>query len=594
LQETTWRAADAARSARGALLIGGTRDLLADFVRVSGKKGTVALGYILGAALLEIFSFSLLLPLLGLVFGGGAQSGHMGKAAAALFALSAGQAPFKRLVLLLAVFALLTSLRAVLAGIRDLSVVALQVQFTGVLRLRLAQKLATARWDRIASLRHARITQMMGADIQRLAIGIEFLLRCSAAACVLLAQCLLALVLVPKLAVAMLLLLGLALIALGSAMTRTRQLGGFALETNLALLNNTSQFLGGLKLAASQDLEDGFVRETGETLRQLGERQNRFMCRQARARIVLTVLAVMLGSALLLVGHGWLHTPPAILLTLALLGTRMVGPMGQIQQGALQFATVLPVYESLRGLETELANAAVVRLAPAPGYPEGPIVLESVSYRHSGAEDDAKGLSDFSLTLMPGEILGVNGASGAGKTTFADLLAGLYPPQAGEILAGGQRLEGPVLGSWRRHLSYISQDAFLFHDTIRRNLSWANKLADEDAMWRALAVAGADHFVRGLAQGLDTPVGERGTLVSGGERQRIALARALLRSPRLLIMDEATNAMDGASERAVLLRLAALKPRPTIVAITHRQENLDLCGRTVLIGSKAGESHGVA
>jgi ATP-binding cassette subfamily C protein len=155
-------------------------------------------------------------------------------------------------------------------------------------------------------------------------------------------------------------------------------------------------------------------------------------------------------------------------------------------------------------------------------------------------------------------------------------------------------LEGAVLASWRRYLSYISQDAFLFHDTIRRNLSWANNLADEDAMWRALTVAGADEFVRGLPEGLDTLVGERGTLVSGGERQRIALARALLRNPRLLVMDEATNAMDSAGERAVLLRLAALEPRPTIVVITHRQENLDLCGRTVLIGSKPGACHGVA
>jgi ABC-type multidrug transport system fused ATPase/permease subunit len=151
-----------------------------------------------------------------------------------------------------------------------------------------------------------------------------------------------------------------------------------------------------------------------------------------------------------------------------------------------------------------------------------------------------------------------------------------------------------VLASWRQHLSYISQDAFLFHDTIRRNLSWANSLADEDAMWRALAVAGADEFVRGLPEGLDTLVGERGTLVSGGERQRIALARALLRTPRLLVMDEATNAMDSAGERAVLLRLAALEPRPTIVVITHRQENLDLCGRTVLIGGNPGAYHGAA
>lgn len=594
LQGRTRLAANVASPPRRASLVGGARDLLADFSHVSGEKGVIALGYVLGTALLEAFSFSLLLPLLGLVFGDGRQSEHLGRVATALFALMAGVTPFKRLVFLLLIFTLLISLRAVLAGVRDLSVVALQVRFTDALRLRLAQKLAAARWDHIARLRHARITQLMGADIQRLAIGIELLLRSAAALFVLAAQCILALVFAPVLATAMLLLLALALLLLGGAMTRTRQLGGFALETNLLLLDNTSQFLGGLKLAVSQNLEDSFVRETRETLRQLGEHQNRFMRQQARARMALSVLAAILGSVLLVAGYGWLHTPPAILLTLALLGTRMVGPLSQIQQGAQQFATVLPVYESLHGLEAELADAAAAQCVPASDYPEGQVAFRHVSYHHPGAKGGTKGLHDFSLTLMPGEFLGISGTSGAGKTTFADLLAGLYSPQAGEILAGGKRLEGSVLASWRQHLSYISQDAFLFHDTIRRNLSWANPRADEHAMWRALAVAGADVSVHALAQGLDTVVGERGTLVSGGERQRIALARALLRNPRLLILDEATSALDCPGERAILLRLAGLEPRPTTVVITHHRENLDLCTRTVLIGSEGGGWHGVA
>ena len=192
-----------------------------------------------------------------------------------------------------------------------------------------------------------------------------------------------------------------------------------------------------------------------------------------------------------------------------------------------------------------------------------------------------RGVEAVSLSISPGEFLGVAGPSGAGKTTLADLLVGLYPPQQGRVTVAGKSLAGAVLAAWQHGVSYVSQDPFLFHDTLRRNLAWAAPEATEAEMWEALAIAGADQLVRRMQAGLDTVAGERGTLLSGGERQRIALARALLRRPRLLVLDEATSAIDVEGEHAILERLCRLQPRPTIVMIAHRSQSLAFCDRVL-------------
>jgi ATP-binding cassette subfamily C protein len=194
-------------------------------------------------------------------------------------------------------------------------------------------------------------------------------------------------------------------------------------------------------------------------------------------------------------------------------------------------------------------------------------------------ERDAYLLTNVDITIEQGAFVGITGASGSGKTTLADLMTGLLMPTRGSVTIGGSLLRETTLNAWRSQVSYISQDPFLFHDSIRRNLSSHNPDATDEELWTALRLASAETLVRNLDLGLETIVGERGVLISGGERQRIAVARAVLRKPRVIILDEATNAIDVAQENAIIRALLNLKPRPTIILIAHRTEGLSLCDR---------------
>ena len=554
------------------------RALVRDFAAMAGRAGCVAAVYVVAGALLESIGISLLVPLLGLIFNTSIMPGRLARAASSVFSAFGTGTTLERLVVLLAVFGVLMALRALIIAARDGAIVTLQVNFVEVQRLRIARSLAAGRWEHIARLRHARIAHLMSGDIQRLGIGVQFLLEVAAAIVLLAAQCALLFVLAPAFALAVPVLLVAGLFVLRPMLDRARSLGGYVVDANLSLLNSTTQVLGGLKLAVSQDLAQAYVEEAGETLHRLADRQVEYAKRHIRGQAAMTLLSAVAAAVLILVGFAWLHIAPPALIALLVVVMRMTGPAGLVHQGTQQFGQVLAIYERVRALECELAGTAR-EAAPRPvavDVPRGPIVFANVSYRH---DDGGRGLENFDLTIAPGEFLGIVGPSGSGKTTFADLLVGLYPPQSGRISIGGKKLDGAMLTAWRRSLSYVSQDPFLFHDTLRRNLAWADEDAEEAAMWRALALAGAGDFVRGLEHGLDTIVGERGTLVSGGERQRFALARALVRNPRLLILDEATSAIDIPGERDVLTRLRALDPRPTIVLIAHRTDNLDLCDR---------------
>jgi ATP-binding cassette subfamily B protein len=179
-------------------------------------------------------------------------------------------------------------------------------------------------------------------------------------------------------------------------------------------------------------------------------------------------------------------------------------------------------------------------------------------------------LEDVSFEIQPGQLAALVGPSGAGKTTVTYLLARFYDPTAGAVLIDGHDLRDVTLASLGRQFGIVPQETYLFHDTIRYNVTYGRQDATEEEMAAACRAAQIHDFIHSLPEGYDAVVGERGYRLSGGEKQRLAIARVLLKDPRILILDEATSSVDSAAEALIQRALQAVTRDRTTVAIAHR------------------------
>ncbi|TXR57534.1 ABC transporter ATP-binding protein [Quadrisphaera setariae] len=321
----------------------------------------------------------------------------------------------------------------------------------------------------------------------------------------------------------------------------------------------------------------------------------------------LTALAALATAMVYGVG-GWLAISGSVttgsLVALAALLARLYGPITGLANVQVDVMTALVSFE--RVFEV-LDLAPAVRDPERPRHlPEGPLDVElcdvvftypAVSTLASlqapsapgapGAAGGADGgggdgagpaaadpeepvVRGVSITAAAGQVVALVGRSGAGKTTLASLVARLHDVDSGSVRVGGVDVRETTQAELRRRVGVVSQDAHLFHDTVRANLLYARADAAEADLWDALAAARADGVVRALPQGLDTVVGERGHRLSGGEKQRVALARLLLRAPSVVVLDEATAHLDSSSERAVQEALDAALVGRTSIVIAHR------------------------
>jgi ABC-type multidrug transport system fused ATPase/permease subunit len=276
-------------------------------------------------------------------------------------------------------------------------------------------------------------------------------------------------------------------------------------------------------------------------------------------------LAVASVGAWLVAEHQLAATTLPLLILLALASFL---PISEIAQVSRQLADTIASTRRFHAVQHE-----VPAVQDGPSRPPAPvggsaIRFEDVGFAYQGARRPA--LEGVSLDIPAGATVAIVGPSGAGKTTLANLLLRFWDPAEGYILIDGVDLRDIELDHLRRRISLVSQDTYLFNDTLRANVSLARPDADEAAIARALEQAALSDFVASLPEGLDTRVGERGVQLSGGQRQRVAIARAFLKNAPTLILDEATSHLDAVSEAQVRQALDSLMRDRTTVVIAHR------------------------
>ncbi|MDA8448681.1 ABC transporter ATP-binding protein/permease [Acidovorax sp. NCPPB 3859] len=523
----------------------------------------------------------LLVPLLGVLQGEAVEaSGAVARGvvhAAASLGLPSG-APLP----LLALFCGLVLLRNAVQYARECAAARLQQQVADRLREASFSALLGAQWRWVVAQRTAEQANLLLSDVARIGIGLGHGMGMLASLATAAVYLLAAFTLHWKLALACALGGALLLALLAGHRRGVMALGRQLTVASQRLHASLHDSLAGLRLAKILGAEVRYRAWIAGDAGRLRDQQLRFATGLSLSKALLHSAGALLLAAYVYLGLRVWAVPVAELLTLVLVFARLLPLLAMGHQQQQMWLHAAPAFA---GVEHQLAEARAWA-EPEMGAQEAAptartaIALCGVGVRYEGRA--VRALDDVSLAFPVRTTTAVVGASGAGKSTLADVLCGLLGPDEGALEIDGVPLDARARRAWRRAVAYVSQDTFLFNDSVRGNLLLAAPDADDEALRRALEQACAQ-FVHALPQGWDTVVGERGVQLSGGERQRIALARALLQRPALLILDEATSALDHDNEARVREAIERLHGDLTVVVIGHRLALLERADRVVLL-----------
>lgn len=478
---------------------------------------------------------------------------------------------------------------AAIAFVNTIVATSLRQSFVVHLRNKLARRLFYAEWSYISRAHMSDFVRLLTGQVQTVSSCLYLLLSLANSLILVAVYLGFSLLLSPVLT-SIALVCGLALAALLWPINkRIHASGSLGLKANQAIHRSIYENVASLKIIKSFTAEERYLHRMAQSNTTLEAQQVRIAKFNALTRFVNLVGAAVIFTLLFYGAIQWLSLPIANLLVILFIFSRLMPQISSIQGTVQNLFHQAPSYQNLVSHFSELdkwsehvnENSNVIEFG-------NELELKNLCYQYT--ECDTSVLKNLDAKIQHNSTVAIVGPSGVGKSTLADLISGLLLPTSGKILVDGQEINTENRQAWRASVAYVTQEVFLFHETVRENLNWVcapdrfnSESEAEREMWRVLKLAAADEFVKHLPNGLDTAIGDRGVKLSGGERQRLALARALLTNPEVLILDEATSALDKINELKVRDALVNLKGKQTIIIIAHNEATIEHVSHRIIL-----------
>jgi len=373
-----------------------------------------------------------------------------------------------------------------------------------------------------------------------------------------------------------------------------RRVGHDRIAQSSSAIRWVQQSLGAVKEIKLAGREPFFLDAFRTAIERYAIASRTFATVNSAPRLIVEMLGVAGVVLMLAFAPGTKELVPVLALY-ALAGIRLMPSFTRMfaATNSLRFyyPSVAALAGDLQGIASHTSTAMPVKLR-VRSLPQAPAIeVRDLSYRYP--EEERMALSGVSFTAPAGSVIGIEGPSGAGKSTLVDVLIGLLTPLSGQVRINDVPLD-QLRDDWQRVIGYVPQVVYLLDDSVRRNVAFGfdDESVDDARVWRALEAARLAKCISALPGGLDGAVGERGTKLSVGERQRLGIARALYTDPCLIVLDEPTSALDSVTEREFTETVSGLAGKRTLIIISHRAALLDLCDiRVSLKGGKLERVH---